>query len=320
MRSPVPHLAIVIVSYNVRDLLARCLDSVYTSLASSPDLNAVVWVVDNASADGSADMVRSRFPQVNLLASERNLGFAGGNNAALRAMGFPASGVVPEYVLFLNPDTEVIDDAPAHMIGFMQRQPRAGVAVARLQYPDGRFQHSAFRLPGLAQIWFDFFSWPGRLVESRWNGRYPRALYDAGKPFAVECGLGAAFLVRSVAIRRVGLMDEGFFMYGEEIDWCWRLHKAGWQIYCVPSARVVHHEGQSARQFREAMFVALWRSRFRLYHKHRSAPFRLIARGLVRLGMVVASRRAHAAARRGELSADALARRLDAYRQVMALR
>ena len=315
------HLAIVIVSYNVRDLLARCLDSVYASLASSPALNAAVWVVDNASADGSADMVRSRFPQVNLLASERNLGFAGGNNAALRAMGFPDSAItVPEYVLLLNPDTEVLDDALFQMVGFMGRQPRAGAAVARLQYPDGRFQHSAFRLPDLAQIWFDFFAWPGRLVESFWNGRYPRALYEAGKPFAVECGLGAAFLIRSAAIRQIGLMDEGFFMYGEEIDWCWRLRKASWQVYCVPNARVVHHEGQSARQFREAMYVALWRSRFRLYHKHRGALFRLAARALVHLGIVAASRRAHAAARRGELSADALARRLDAYRQVMALR
>ncbi|MCC7353165.1 MAG: glycosyltransferase family 2 protein, partial [Anaerolineae bacterium] len=259
-------LAIVIVSYNVRDLLARCLAAVYESLAASPDLEAVVWVVDNASADGSAGIVRSRFPQACLLASERNLGFASGNNAALRAMGFTDSTViVPEYVLLLNPDTEVQADALAQMVRFMKEQPRAGAVTARLQYGDGRFQHSAFRLPSLAQIWFDFFAWPGRLIESRWNGRYPRALYDAGKPFAVECGLGAAFLIRSAAIRQIGLMDEGFFMYGEEMDWCWRLRKGGWQVYCVPGARVVHHEGQSARQFREAMYVALWRSRFRLY-------------------------------------------------------
>ena len=321
-----PDLAIVIVSYNVRDLLARCLESVYAGLARAPDLTAQVWVVENASTDGSAEMVRRRFPQAQLLVSEKNLGFASGNNWALRALGFgefPLSqdrAPVPEFVLLLNPDTEVRGDALGEMVRFLADEPRAGAAVPRLEYGDGRFQHSAFYLPSLTQIWFDLFPWPGRWVESPLNGRYPRARYESGKPFPVECGLGAAFLARAEAIRQVGLLDEGFFMYCEEIDWCWRLHRAGWKVYCVPTARVVHHEGQSARQFREEMFVALWRSRFRLYAKHRGPLFRLAARVLVRWGMAALAQRARAAARRGEIDPETLTRRLMAYRQVARLR
>lgn len=321
-------LAVVIVSYNVRDLLARCLESVYAGLGRAPDLAAQVWVVENASADGSAEMVRQRFPQARLLVSERNLGFAGGSNLALRALGLderlePAEGgsaALPEFVLLLNPDTEVQGNALGEMVRFLEGAPRAGAAVPRLEYGDGRFQHSAFRLPSLMQIWFDFFPWPGRWVESPLNGRYPRALYDAGRPFPVECGLGAAFLVRAEAIRQVGLLDEGFFMYCEEIDWCWRLRRVGWEVYCVPTARIVHHEGQSARQFREEMYVALWRSRFRLYAKHRGPLFRLAARGLVRLGMSVSAWHARAAARRGEIDHETLAKRLTTYRTVARLR
>jgi GT2 family glycosyltransferase len=317
-------LSVIIVSYNTRDLLARCLASVYESLAGAPMVQAQVWVVDNVSTDGSAQMVRTRFPQAHLLISERNLGFAGGNNAALRAMGFgdapTQATTVPDFILLLNPDTEVKGDALATLVAFLEREPRAGAAVARLEYGDGRFQHSAFRLPGLAQIWFDFFAWPGRFIESPLNGRYPRTLYDAGQPFPIECGLGAAFLMRSEAIRQIGLMDEGFFMYGEEIDWCWRLRAAGWRRYCVPAARVVHHEGQSTRQFREAMYIALWRSRFRLYHKHRGWAFRLAARALVNIGMAISARRARTAAHQGALDEETLQHRLAAYRQVASLR
>lgn len=316
-------LAIIIVSYNVRDYLSRCLESVLADVERLSYVQAQVWVVDNASDDDSAAMVREQFPQVTLVECRKNHGFARGNNVALRALGFSkhrqTEQGLPDVVLLLNPDTEVQTGALDTLLRFIDAEPAAGTVVPGLEYGDGRFQHSAFKLPGLAQLWFEFFPRPGRLVESPVNGRYPRALYDAGQPFPIECGLGAALMLRREAIQQVGLLDEDFFMYCEEIDWCWRLRREGWRLFCVPAARIVHHEGQSARQFREKMFVTLWRSRFRLYRKHRSRLFRLVAHALVHLGLKTEEQRARQAARRRELDASTLARRLAAYREVALL-
>jgi N-acetylglucosaminyl-diphospho-decaprenol L-rhamnosyltransferase len=276
-------LAVIVVSYNTRDMLRCCLRSVYCQ----GDSGLRVVVVDNASTDGSPEMVRLEYPSTQLLALERNLGFAAANNVALRALGLGASDAdaeSPEYVLFLNPDTEVCDDAMTLMRDFLRRTPAAGVVGPTLIYPDGSFQHSGFRFPTLCQIWFEFFAWPGRFVESPLNGRYPRALYVSGQPFEVDHPLGAAFMARATVIQQVGLMDETFFMYAEEIDWCMRVRCAGWRICCLPSATIVHHGGGSTRQYRDHMNAALWRSRFRLFDKHYNRPFNWAARVLVWLG------------------------------------
>jgi N-acetylglucosaminyl-diphospho-decaprenol L-rhamnosyltransferase len=305
------NLAIIVVSYNTCDMLRACLRSVYAGLAYFA-AEAQVWVVDNASGDGSPAMVRAEFPQAQLLALEENLGFAAGNNAALRELGFgTAAGQQLGDVLFLNPDTEVQGNALVQMAGELRRREKAGVVGAGLVYPDGRFQHSAFRFPTLLQIWFDFFPRPARLLDTRLNGRYPRTLYEAHKPFPVDHPLGAAMMTRAEVIHEVGLMDERFFMYAEEIDWCFRVKRAGWDIYCVPTAQIVHHAGGSTRHFRDEMYVALWRSRFLLFQKHYGPVFNLTARLLVRLGLAAEVRRA----RRTE-SGPALERRLSAYRQV----
>jgi N-acetylglucosaminyl-diphospho-decaprenol L-rhamnosyltransferase len=308
-------LAVVIVSYNTRDMLRTCLHSVYAGLEQSI-LQGQVWVVDNASSDGSRDTVRAEFPQTHLLAFDQNRGFAAANNAALRELGFAtsASQSAADLVLFLNPDTEVRGSSLATMAAALRTTGRVGVVGPGLVYPDGRFQHSAFRFPTLWQIWFDFVSWPSRLLESPLNGRYSRTLYRAGLPFAIDHPLGAAIMARADVIRQVGLMDEEFFMYAEEIDWCMRVRKAGWDICCVPDAQIVHHAGASTRQFRDEMFVALWRSRLRLFHKHYGPAFNLAASWLVQLGMWVEARRA----RRSQSGQD-LERRLAAYRQVAKL-
>lgn len=315
-------LAIVTVSYNTRDLLAACLASALAGLARS-GLAGEVWVVDNASVDGSAEMVRQRFPQVRLIAYDENVGFAAGNNLALARLGFPsqsdASEGNPRHVLFLNPDTQVLGDALGAMVRFLDETPGAGAAGARLVHGDGSFQHSAFAFPGLWQIGIDFFPLHHRLTESRLNGRYPRRWYESGRPFAVDHPLGAALMVRGETLARVGGFDERFFMYCEEIDLCRRIKAAGWEIYCVPRAEIVHHMGQSTRQFRDRMFVALWRSRFLMFDKHEGAWFRWAARRLVRLGLWAETRRARAAHRRGEIADEALASRLAAYREVAGL-
>jgi N-acetylglucosaminyl-diphospho-decaprenol L-rhamnosyltransferase len=316
-------LAVVTVSYNTRDLLADCLESVLASLTPS-GLAGEVWVVDHASADGSAAMVSQRFPQVRLIAHDQNLGFAGGNNLALQRMGLRTTGQLARemkfrHVLFLNPDTRVIGDALRTMVRFLDATPTAGVAGARLIHGDGSFQHSAFAFPNLAQILLDFYPLHHRLLDSGLNGRYPRELYDAGHPFQVDHPLGAAMMVRTETLAQVGGFDERYFMYCEEIDLCRRIKSIGWEIYCLPQAEIVHLVGQSTRQFRDRMFVALWRSRFLMFEKHEGATFRWAARRLVHLGLWSETRRAREACRHGEIDTAQLEARLAAYREVAAL-
>ncbi len=306
-------LAIVTVSYNTRELLAECLASAQMGIARSR-LEAGVWVVDNASQDGSPEMVRQQFPAVHLLEPGRNLGFAAGNNYALAHLDPP-----PRHVLFLNPDTQVLADALAELVGFLDGAPAAGACGAALRYPDGSFQHAAFAFPGLAQILLDFFPLHGRLLESRLNGRYPRAWYERGEPFPVGHPLGAALLVRGEALAQVEGFDEGYFMYAEEVDLCWRLQQRGWRIFCVPRAQIVHHVGQSTRQYRNPMFVALWRSRIRLFRRMRGEGYLRWVRLAVRLGLWAERRRALARWRAGELDRAALDERLQALQEVATL-
>jgi GT2 family glycosyltransferase len=316
-------LAVITVSYNTRDLLADCLESVFASLARSSMIGEV-WVVDNASTDGSATMVSRRFPQVRLIAHDENLGFAGGNNLALRSMAIGRSGqqgqeAAPRHVLFLNPDTQVVANALETMVGFLDEMPTAGAVGARLVHGDGSFQHSAFAFPGLTQIFFDFFPLHHRLLDSRLNGRYPRRFYEADEPFPVDHPLGAALMVRSATLTQVGGFDERYFMYCEEIDLCRRIKTADWEIYCLPRAEIVHLVGQSTRQFRDQMFVALWRSRFLMFEEYENVLFRWVARRLVHLGLWVETRRARADARHGEIDSSQLEARLAAYQEVAAL-
>ena len=183
---------------------------------------------------------------------------------------------------------------------FLVGHPEAGGAGAQLRYPGGAFQHGAFRFPGLMQLWFDLFPpRPRRLLDSRLNGRYPRSLYAAGRPFPIDFGLGASLMVRAEAIQAAGLLDEGYFMYAEEVDWCWRIRRAGWPFYCVPAAMVIHHGGASTRQFRSRSFVNLWRSRHRLYGRFYGPARRWLAARIVRLGMRVEMRRAQCGRRKG---------------------
>jgi GT2 family glycosyltransferase len=274
-------LAVIIVSWNVRDLLVACLHSLQADLAQA-GLTADIWVVDNGSTDGTPEAVAQDFPAVRLIARQDNPGFAAANNQALRAA---LDVSPPRYFWLLNPDTEVLPGATAALTAAMETYPRVGVAGAKLLYPDGTLQHSAFRFPGLVQLAFDLFPFPPRLYETRLNGRYPRRLYDGDAPFFVDHPLGAAMMVRAETVQQVGLLDEEYRIYCEEIDWCWRMRRAGWRALCVPAAQVVHHAGRSTGQVPLSSFVHLWTSRARLYARHHGPVTRHLARMLVHLGM-----------------------------------
>ena len=329
-------LAVIVVSYNVRDLLRGCLHSVFDSAGLSADwLGVDVTVVDNASQDGSAQMVADAFPDVRLIAMNENLGFTRANNFALRGLGFGAdsekrSASAPDLVLLLNPDTKIVGDALGELASFMRENASAGACGPRLHYGDGSLQHGGFAFPGLAQIVLDLMPLAGlpglsrlihRLLHSRLNGRYSRRQWLGVAPFAVDFVLGAALMARGESIRAVGLLDEGYFMYCEEMDWCLRMREVGMPTYAVPTAQIVHFEGRSSSQVRWKSFERLWASRFRFFkiHAHRYPQgFHLFLRPLVRLGLALNEMAARRRFARGLLSGDRLGEQLDAYANVLS--
>jgi N-acetylglucosaminyl-diphospho-decaprenol L-rhamnosyltransferase len=281
-----PALSVVIVSWNVRELVTRCLSTLLADLDAS-HLDARVIVVDNASRDGTPELIRAQFPRVELIARDDNLGFAGGNNLGLRACGFDTdqAALRPAACLLLNPDTEVQPGALKTLLEALYSQPNCAIATSRLSYGDGSFQHSAFHFPGLGQLYIDLFAVPGRFYESRWNGRYPRQLFEGNAPFEIDTPLGAVMLLRREAIEQVGIFDEGFALYCEEIDWAARFKEAGWKNLCIPAGHIVHHSGKSTSQVRVESFVKLWTSRYRLHTKHPQFAPLWLARRIVTAGM-----------------------------------
>ncbi len=283
-------LTVIVVNWNTRDLLARCLESLAPTvqgplsspagLPRTPHLGretVEVIVVDNASSDGSPEMVRSCFPWVQLIENEDNLGFAAANNQAIRhSCAFPERGVRSKYVVLLNSDTEVRPGALEILLAFMEAHPDAGAAGARLLNTDGSLQPSCHPMltPG-REFWRLLFLdrlWP--------RATYPMHRWDAEAPRRVEVIKGACLLLRRQALDQVGLLDEEYFMYTEEVDLCYRLAQAGWALWWVPRAEVIHHDGQSSRQMAERMYVQLYRSKIQFYHKvggqSRATRFRLL--------------------------------------------
>ncbi|MGQ9675002.1 MAG: glycosyltransferase [Chloroflexota bacterium] len=302
-----PDVSVVVVSFNTLELLRRCLLSVQSSLALTPSLTHEIWVVDNASSDGSAAMVQRDFPGIKLIANEANRGFAAANNQALSQ----ASG---RFAMLLNPDTEVKGKAIATMVRFADEHRRVGIVGCRLVYPDGSFQHSCFRFPTLWMTLLDHFPVNHRLLDSRLNGRYPHWQYD--RPFAIDHPLGAAMLVRREVFDQIGLFDEQFFIYCEEIDLCIRAKRAGWEVYCVPDAEIVHHAAQSTRQFRGPMLVELHRSRQALFQKHYSRGFQWLNRQLVKAGVSWEARQTRRQLKRGLITPTEAAERIEAYETI----
>jgi GT2 family glycosyltransferase len=271
-------LGVVIVSWNVRDLLRGCM----RSLREQSGAPMHVIVVDSASSDGSAVMVREEFPWVELDARDENIGYVKGNNAALRRL--LASDDAPEFVWLLNPDTIVHPDAAATLLRFMCAHPRCGLCGPQLRNPDGTLQHGAFALPGLMQLAIDVIPrLQARFRDTKWDGRYSPAQY-AGGPFRVGTPLGAAMLARTAAVRAIGLLDEGFEMYSEEIDWAHRMADGGWEVWCEPRALVTHYGGASSGQASARAERLKWRSRARYFDKHYGPLRRAVAKRLMPQG------------------------------------
>lgn len=246
----------VIVNWNTRDLLAQCLASLLQNPPRLVDSSVKTLVVDNASVDGSAAMVRERFPWVQLIENETNLGFALANNQAM----VQAKG---RYVLLLNSDTVVHPGALDGLLAFMATHPDAGACGARLLNGDGSLQPSC--QPMLTP---EREFWRLTFLERAWSrATYPMQTWDTITPRRVEILKGACLLLRRAALDHVGLLDPGYFMYTEEVDLCYRLARAGWTLWYVPQAVVTHFGEASSQQMAETMYVQLYRSKVQFYRK-----------------------------------------------------
>ncbi|SRR6266542_1213112 len=323
-------IGVVIVSFNTCELLHGCLESLRGCA-----LPLRVVVVENGSRDDSAVMARACFPEIELLALDENVGFAAGTNVGIQRLGIGDWGLgavqppvpspqspVPGYVLLLNPDTVIHPGAIEALAAFLDAHPRVGAVGPRLLNIDGSVQPAAFRFPTLAMTLLDLFPpgqvLPGRLYGSWWHGRYPHE-QCAEAPFPIDHPLGACILARRTVVEQIGLLDERFFMYAEEVDWCYRIRQAGWAIWQEPRARVTHVGGAATSQFRSRMLIALYDSRLRFFRKHYSRRFIRWHLRIVRAGMLRAALldwRDHA---RGRLDDDELRARLWTYGKVSQL-
>lgn len=283
-------LLIVVVNYNTCGHLYNCLSSIY---ASKGDFSFAVCVVDNASCDESCEMVREHFPQVHLIPSCVNGGFAYGNNLALKAYGFQENGGqpseyggdLPRYVMLLNPDTEVPSDGLQSLLSFMDAHPDVGICGPKLILEDGSLDLacrrsfptpsvSFYRMVGLSRLF------PHHPVFGRYNLTY----CDPDQAMEVDAVVGACMLVRREAIQQVGLLDESYFMYGEDLDWTYRMHQAGWKTYYYPAVTVRHIKRAASRHSPRAQ-IEFYRAMRIFYIKHYASSTPRWLHWLVLLGI-----------------------------------
>jgi len=263
-------LSIIIVSWNVRDLLIRCLRSIPSA---AHELKYEIIVVDNASTDGSGELAE-HFPAVRWIQNERNVGFTRANNQGLTL----ARG---RHICFLNPDTVAQPRALETLVHYLDTHPHVGIVGPQLRYADGTLQLSRYRFPTLMAALMEStpiaWAWP----DNPWVRHYHYADCPPDRTHAVDWLNGACLVVRRQVIEQVGSFDEGFFMYSEELDLCRRAGDAGWKVVYIPDALVTHHEGQSSGQAIVSRDVNFNRSKVRYFYKYHGP----LAAHLVRWGL-----------------------------------
>lgn len=230
-------LSIVVVSFNVKELLGDCLKSVKVATKS---LDTEVFVVDNDSHDGTPEMVKKDFPWVKLIANDKNLGFSKANNQAIKK----AKG---EYVLILNPDTVVLPETFTKMIDFMKKNPNVGVATCRVEFPSGALDKDCRRHFPTPWRSFTYFSGLSKLFKgSKIFDQYNYGYVNDNQEQEIDACVGAFMLIPKKAIEKIGMFDEEFFFYGEDLDWCYRFREHGYKIVYTPITKIIHHKGASS--------------------------------------------------------------------------
>lgn len=260
-------ISIVIVSWNTRDLLIACLESVFQH---PPAAEFEVRVVDNGSTDGTQTILAQQFPKVKLIQNQENVGFARANNQAIKQCH-------SEFILLLNPDTEVKENALQILLDYMRQHTTVGAVGPKTLNPDGSFQTSAYpELTLFGELWrllhLDTLKPIGVYRQIKWDDRLIRP---------VDNLLGACILLRVAALARVGLLDERFYMYTEEIDLCHRLKLDNWQIIWNPNAHIIHYGGQSTQQIATKMFLTLYQTKWMYFKKHHGTMTSIIYKSIL---------------------------------------
>ena len=261
-------LSIIIVSWNSREYLLPCLESIFEEKESG---SWQVIVVDNGSRDGSGAAVKKMFPFIRLVENGRNLGFSKAVNQGLRM----STG---RYPLLLNPDTQVREGALGRLVSFMDSHPEAGVAGAQLLNADGSKQNSIANFPCLATELLN-----KSLLRWAFPGTFPGKERNYPEPIEVDSVIGASMIVRREAMEQVGLLDEDYFLFLEETDWCYRIKGAGWKVYHVPQAELYHFQGKSVETEKKRARVEYYRSRYQFFKKNRGP----LQGGILHAGLVI---------------------------------
>jgi len=298
----VPDVSIVIVTYNSANVIGACLASIPSS-----EVNVETIMVDNGSTDGTVDLVREKFPGVQIVTGQGNVGFARANN-----IGFRLSH--GRYLLTLNADTEIRPGALRTLVDFADAHPEAAIVAPRLVNPDGTLQHSTFRFPDYRQAFFGFFE---KLVplDSVPNGRYPPQDYERVRP--VEHTLGAAILARRQVWEQTRGMDEKYGLYFEETDWCYRAKRAGWQLFYIPTAIIVHLGAHSTKRNPERSSALFAQSQAYFYRKNYGLLSYLGLKVITIIGLTYWLARTVLGLGRGRITRETFARRIASYLQIL---
>lgn len=264
-------VSIIIVNWNTKELLLGCLKSIYDTTTGS---NIEVIVVDNGSHDGSSQALKENFPRVKLIQNSENQGFAKANNQALLS----AAG---RYILLLNSDALLTDGSLTGLVNFMDKTPQAGIAACQYINRDGSKQNSFDNFPTLATELLN-----KTLLKTIFPQKYPSKKKEYHEPMEVDSVIGACMIVRKKAIKQVGMLDEDYFFFMEETDWCFRMEKAGWKIYHLPEIKVYHLQGQSKEKNPSKAWIEYYRSSYIFFKKHRSV-FSYFTLRILRVGKLI---------------------------------
>lgn len=268
-------LSIVIVNWNTKDLLRGCLRSIYEETGN---IQFKVFVVDNASRDGSCKMVKEEFPQIRLIENPENVGFARASNQAIEQ----AKG---KYILLLNPDTIVLENALEKMVRFMKRYPKIGAIGCKILDQNKNIEFSCRSFPTLSTIFFQSTLLSRILPRNKIIGKYLLSYWGHNDIRDVDWVTGACLMFRKEVIKKVGLFDENMFMYGEDVDWCYRIKKAGYRVCYFPQSQIIHYKGGSSRGWSKKAFVETHRSLYKFFLKHYGRHKLIVLQFIIILGL-----------------------------------
>jgi GT2 family glycosyltransferase len=273
-----PKLFIIIVNFNAEKFLVECLDSIY---AQTKQISFDIWVVDNNSADTSVTRVLQNFPQMNLIENKENIGFARANNQAI-------TKCTGDYILLLNPDTLILNNAIEKVIGFMEGNPTIGICGCKVLNEDKTLQLACrrsiptpgvafFRLTGLSKLF------PKSKIMAKYNLTY----LNPDETNEVDAVSGAFLMIQKKVIDNIGLLDERFFMYGEELDWCLRVKKAGWTVMYYPEAEIIHYKGACSKYNSRKAVFEFYKAMYLFHKKHFAKDYNPIINIVIYIGIVL---------------------------------